>query len=193
MRGFRLKSLAVIVGLTLAASSAAIIAAAVEIESIVVTGPIAGIVGLLLALVAALLRWRMLTAASLSLPILGVIVFLAIILNSWSPREAQTPVTVMLLAYEVLAAPLWLRGLWRITHDSPPGAAKWQVSLRSLMLLTFVVAVTLGLTRLALTFSTELLVAIAVGVFLTMLLALLWLVVQAALVESPTPKRLIEV
>ncbi|HZN35712.1 MAG TPA: hypothetical protein VFB80_17905 [Pirellulaceae bacterium] len=183
-----MKVIAVLCGLLFASSSAAIILAAIHIESIVITGPTAGFLGFLLALVAAFRRRRLLTAANLSLPLLGVTVFLLIFCNRWSPRDAQHPVTAILLGYEVLAAPLWLGGLWSIVHGSPAGPRKWQFPIRTLMIVTLVVALALGAARIAMRQSAEVLVAVAAGLLILVLCALVALAVQALNAQSPPLK-----
>ena len=81
MRGINIV-IFVLAGLLLWGWSAAIIVAGIDIESIVVTGPIAGTVGLLMAFVFGFLSWRMLSVASLTLPLVSLLV--ADILFGWA-------------------------------------------------------------------------------------------------------------
>jgi hypothetical protein len=82
-----------------------VIAAVESIESIVVTGPIFALVGLLLALVTrALQSWAVL-AFALSAPLVGALVSFMIALFELGPAEARTPTLVTLTIYLFLVSP----------------------------------------------------------------------------------------
>jgi hypothetical protein len=183
-----MRFLAVLAALLFLASSACIVAAGIEIESIVATGPIAAIVGLLAAIPFAWVRRWPLAAASLTLPLIAVLVFSLIAGNGWGPPQARRPVMVVLLGYELLVAPLWLGGLLRIVRGAEQRPGKLQFPLRGLMIVMLIVAVALGAGRLAMRLSPTLLLAVAVSLFVALACALCWLAFQALFVESPRPK-----
>jgi hypothetical protein len=167
------------------ASSAAIVVASLSIESIVITGPVAGLMGLAFGFLAAVARCRLLALANFSLPVLGVAVFLLIFCNHWRPRDAQHPVTVVLLCYELLAAPLWLCGLWSFVRGGSAEPVRWQFPIRTLMLVTLIVATALGVGRAAMGLSAAMLVGVATGFFVLVLCGLALVAVQASAASAP--------
>ena len=113
--------------------------------------------------------------------------------NRWGPTQAQGPVTAALLAYELLSASIWLRGLWCVIHGPPAAPRPWQFPLRSLLLIMFGAAISLGAFRLVLNQSRDVLLAVAIGLFVAVMYLLAWLLVQTAFVWATRPTRAIGV
>ena len=94
-----------------------VVVAAMEIESIIVSGPVLSLLGLAIAL-----NWRRsrslaTLAYGLSPSLLSLLVFALINIMEWGPREATTPVMMLLLAYEILFVPLGLAALYGTLAD----------------------------------------------------------------------------
>jgi hypothetical protein len=158
-----------------------VVAAAVEIETIVGTGPVFSGVGGVVAECGRRCRMRGMFWLGISTLILSLFVFGLINVAEWSPGEAQRPVSVLLLIYECVAIPAGLMALWRLwvaAPDQPSGP--WQFNLRSLMLVMVLVAVALAAVRAANRFSLGVLAAIAIGLCAAALFAtgLIWIAAQ---------------
>jgi hypothetical protein len=76
-----------------------------EIESIVASGPILALVGILICFLAYRERDRSGILLGSSAISLCVLVFLLIFLNRWSPEQATKPVTVVSWVYTAMASP----------------------------------------------------------------------------------------
>ena len=125
------------------------IAATVDIETIVATGPIFSIVGLLTAVGWVVSRSPSSLLFGLSTPVFSVCIFFWIFTNSWSPTQAFIPVSSTILGYELLMVPL---GLYALYYTAAPAAKHlsqrpWQFNLRSLFILIFIASLTLGAAR----------------------------------------------
>ena len=84
--------------------------AAFDIESIVVSGPIFSLVGIVIAAFAARHRNRVACLYGISAVVFACFVFALIFFNDWSPRAASTPVLTLILIYgfAALAVTLFL-------------------------------------------------------------------------------------
>ena len=125
------------------------IAATVEIETIVATGPIFSVVGLLVAVGCVVSRSPANLFFGLSTPAFSFYIFFWIFTNSWSPQQAAVPVSSTILGYELLMVPL---GLYALYYTAAPAAKPlsqrpWQFNLRSLFILIFIASLTLGAAR----------------------------------------------
>jgi hypothetical protein len=142
--------------------SGAVIGAAFDIESIVVTGPILSLSGLAVTLIGWGFRSSSMALFGISIPsfsmaIFGIsipsfsmAIFLWITFQAWSPAEAQLPVTTALIGYQLVILPV---GWWALRQAlSGPMAAsgelRLQFSVRSLLIVTLIAAVSLGVMRL---------------------------------------------
>src|SRR5687768_16102445 len=97
-----------------------LIVAAIETESILITGPILATMGLLLALFTQPLQsWSTLLFA-LSAPLVGVLIAIMIAAFEMGPDEGHRPTLFILLAYIIASSPLALITLRRLRH--------WEVS-----------------------------------------------------------------
>ena len=76
-----------------------VVAAFVDVESILFSGPAYSIAGLISAVLALIQKRRAIVLMGFSAPILAVGIFLLIYLNRWNPQEAQTPVPVICAGY----------------------------------------------------------------------------------------------
>ncbi len=131
--------------------SIAVLAATVEIGSIIFSGPILSVTGLVLAVLRrhdANLARRLF---GLSAPLVAILCFLLIFFRSWSPQDAAQPITTLLFFYEVQFLPVGLAGLFRIiaTLSQPINCPGPQFSLRSLFSVVLSAAVGLATARLA--------------------------------------------
>jgi hypothetical protein len=121
----------------LVASLALLVGAAIQIESILVLGPLLAIIGLMLGLVSLRLEsWPALVFA-LSGPSVTAIVALMIAVFEFGPPEAQTPVVAVLSVYLLFLLPLagfTLIKIRRWKSTSADLAAPWQFSLKTLLI-----------------------------------------------------------
>jgi hypothetical protein len=134
------------------ASLIAVIAALTNFESILATGPTLAVTGLLLGAVTIRLGSPLVLVYALSGPIICSIGSLLIAANHWGPREADGPLTSMLVIYGVLAVPLAMGALPRIRQmpDELPSRRrfKWQFSLKSVLMLMTAVCVLITVVQL---------------------------------------------
>jgi ketosteroid isomerase-like protein len=146
--------------------SGAVIAAAVEVETIVGTGPAFSLLGL-----AVCFGWLVsrsyttivfgLSATAISVSLLALIAGLR-----WSPQDASIPVPLILLAYEAMIVPVGLvslhrtiaRGSWKSSRRA------WQYNIWSLLAVTAVAGAAAAVVRLAMQFGAPVLVTTAIGV-----------------------------
>lgn len=82
------------------------------IESIVATGPFALVFGLIVVTRGIKSQRMVTTLTGVITAIFVLVVFALINLNDWSPREAQEPVGVMIVIFDVLIVPLLLYGIF---------------------------------------------------------------------------------
>jgi hypothetical protein len=142
-----------------------VIAAAVEVETIVGTGPAFSLLGLIVCVgwvfsrsIATLVFG--LSASAISLFLLALIAGL-----HWSPSDASIPVPLILLGYEIVAVPIGLASLYRILARRAKKRRDrfWQYNLWLLLAVTTLAAATAAVVRLALQFGTPVLVTAAIG------------------------------
>jgi hypothetical protein len=153
-----------------------VIAATVQIESIVGTGPAFSVLGLIVAECGRRCRLRGMFWVGSSTLVLSLIVFGLIYLANWSPDEASIPVSVMLLAYEAVTVPAGLMMLWRLFVPAPSDTrAAWQFDLKSMLRVTCLMAIALAAGRASSDQGLSLLSAIAVGFLVGTIAALGWM------------------
>lgn len=139
-------------GLQVLGVSGAVVAAVVDIESIVVTGPVFSVLGVLVALGSLASRSAFNAVLGLSADAMSLFCLVLIASLSWSPDEAQKPVSTILICYETLLLPVALLAMYRtvvpriasLTADAHP----WQFGIRHLLTTTFVLAVMLAAGKL---------------------------------------------
>lgn len=159
------KVYAILTALLLVSISGAVIAATVEIETIVGTVPVLSLVGVGLCLAWIFHRrglWAPLVA--LSLPAVSLSVFGLIYSRNWGPSEAAQPVSAILLVYQIAIMAVGLIGIreqLKLSHTS--AKTRVQFSIRSLLGLTAIAAVALGAVRIALDQGAYASVSLAVG------------------------------
>ena len=125
---------------------AAAIASVIEIESIMVSGPLVSLVGLLIASVSFRRNDGVGLMFGLSTPSVAVLCLSIIYGLNWGPGEAAFPISCLLVAFAILSVPGGMVALWRLRQ--PAGATrrlKTQFQISTLMGLTFLVALVLGL------------------------------------------------
>jgi|GEM_PF-5974317 len=156
---------AILTAVLLVAIGIAVSAATVEIETIVGTGPGFSFAGLILCVVWFFNRrglWAPLVA--LSLPLLSALVFLLIFSRSWGPQQAARPVSAILLVYQVAAVTVGLIGIREQRSLSRRETSMgMQFSLKSMLILTGIAAVSLGGVRLALDYGASGSLGVAIG------------------------------
>ena len=156
---------ALLTSLLLISIGVAVIIAAHDIESIVITGPLFSVIGLVLCIVWFFHRrglWAPLVA--LSLPAVSLAVFFLIYTRRWSPQEAQQPVTAVLLVYQVATVVVGLIGIReQLTLRIDRVRSSVQFSIKALLALTGIVAVTLGAVRMALDWGAGGSLGLAIG------------------------------
>lgn len=139
---------AILCGLQILGVSGAVIAAAIDIESIVVTGPVFSVLGVLVAPGSLASRSAFNAIFGLSAVAMSLSCLIWIASLSWSPDDAQKPVTTVLICYETLILPVGLLALYRTlvprVASVTANARSWQFSIRHLLTTTFVVAVMLA-------------------------------------------------
>jgi len=139
---------AVLCGLQILGVCGAVIAAAIDIESIVVTGPVFSVLGVLVAHGSLASRSAFNAIFGLSAVAMSLSCLIWIASLSWSPGDAQKPVTTVLICYETLLLPVGLLALYRTlvprVASVTANARSLQFSIRHLLTTTFVVAVMLA-------------------------------------------------
>lgn len=70
-----------------------------DIETIIGTGPIGSLIGLVVYIVARKLHFPEQQKIGLSAPIFSAVCFLIIFCLDWSPGEAQTPISILIALY----------------------------------------------------------------------------------------------
>ena len=120
-----------------------VVAAAIDIETILAAGPIFSGMGLIVALRAWASRSVANVVFGLSAAAMSVFLFCLIVSLGWGPGKAQVPVSVILIAYELVIVPIGLFSLFRILKPAPKDLVTRfpQYSLRSLFLLMSLTAV----------------------------------------------------
>ena len=138
-------------GLQVLATLVAAAAAAVDVESIIGTGPALTVAGVALVIVARPARSWWVLAMSLSAPAVCIFCAALIVACEWGPSDAQTPISIIAAGYAVLATPLAAVALrqildWRSAQPPFP----WRYSMKSLlMLVTAVCLLAAGYRTLA--------------------------------------------
>jgi hypothetical protein len=168
----------------------AVIAAAVEIESILITGPIFSVLGLVAAFWSVVCRSGPGLLFGLSASLISFFLLVLIPTLNWSPNDAQFPVTAMLFCYQVFIIPIGLVALYQMLAKpiERERARPWQFSLRSLVLLTALVAIGSAVTKIAYDVGAAVLPTIAVGLAVASVIAAV-LVLCAALVSWHSAER----
>jgi hypothetical protein len=150
----------------------AVIAAAIDIESIVGSGVIFSLLGLFVAAGSGTSRSRSMLVFGLSAVAISLFLLVLINVMEWGQAEAAFPVTLILLGYELALAPVGLVALYHSLAGPIAGdRQRWrQFSVRSLLGLTLLAAIDLGVVRLTYSNHNRLL-SVAVGFAVAAILA----------------------
>ncbi len=120
-----------------------------NIESIVFSGPLLSVTGLVLFVVS--LFWRLWLGAmfAAAVPLLSVTCFATIATNRWSPTEAYYPINSVLTAFALIHVPLGMLAIRDVRRRvlRPADQFQYQFSIGGMMIATAAIAVTLGLAR----------------------------------------------
>lgn len=139
-------------------------AAAIDVESIVFSGPTCIVLGLIVAAFGIRRRSFTLSLLGISTLPISLAIFLLIFFNDWSPAEAQRPITLILFAYELAVAPISIFAMFRGRRYTPIKAPlRLQFHVRSLLVLTLLVAIDMAAIRAALNLGADVLAAIGCG------------------------------
>ncbi len=136
-------------------------AAAIEIESVIVSGPFLLISGIVLALVGTR-SWTTRNLFAFSTVAFIVTSFLVIAIGNVRLREAEAPLFAAMVAYQILFAPIgsWL--LYReISERKSP--SRGQFGLIHLIAVMVIICLASGLAKLAYSVDDDLWIAVAVG------------------------------
>lgn len=142
-----------------------VIAAAIEIETIMVTGPIFSVAGVVVACGWKVSRNPLIVVFGLSAAVVSTFTFFLIFSLSWSPEDAAFPVPLMLLGYEFVIVPIGLFSIYRLLIIPQKNTVERtrQFDLRSLLIVTFVAAVGSAAGKFASDLGSWVLLAIAIG------------------------------
>jgi hypothetical protein len=126
-------------------------AAAIDVESILWTGPILSIIGLLHAVVTRpLISWATLFVG-LSGPLVCALIAVCIAVFNWSPDEAESPIIAIMSLYLFIFFPVTAITLgpgikWRL--KDAPLAPVWQFSLKSMLFAMTAICLVIAAARL---------------------------------------------
>lgn len=138
--------------LQMVAMAGSLILALCAFESIIFTGPLLSIAGLVLAAIACRLQSVTVLVHGLSAPVVCAFGAMLISANQWGPTPARAPITIILVLYTVLCLPLaalaFIRIRWPILPAAASGPPWWQFSLRSMLFAMTTVCVSIAVGRL---------------------------------------------
>ena len=127
---------------------AAVVAAVVEIETILWTGPVLTLIGFVIVIRCFRRDHLLGLYFGFSVPSISVLCFSLIYGLEWSPGDAAVPISCLLIVFAVLSVPLGVLA-WRrmphVTHAKRP--LKMQFSLADLLGLMLVVSLPFGLNQ----------------------------------------------
>lgn len=102
-----------LIWLQCATAVTALVFASYDIETIVISGPVFGLTGLMAAVTAVRHRDTRVAFLGASAPVFALFVFLLIFYSGWGPSEADQPVQAISAAYSLAALPFGIWCLWR--------------------------------------------------------------------------------
>jgi hypothetical protein len=132
------------------AANAMLVASAIDVETILATGPTLTVAGLLLAYATRPLRSRGVLIVALSGPLMAAFIALNIAMFQLGPHEAQQPVTLMLACYLFLFWPAALYSLFLLIRWNTPTSPhpRWmQFSLKTLLIAMTAMCVSIVIAR----------------------------------------------
>ena len=128
-----------------------LIAAAMEIESILVTGPLLTIIGLLFATVTRRIGSIAVLVYGLSGPLMCALCAGLIAYYSWGPEPSRRPINSIIVAYTALIAPVAIGTFYRIRRFPAQSYARqpyaWRYSLKSMLVVMTAVCVLIAATQ----------------------------------------------
>jgi hypothetical protein len=141
--------LVVLTAIQLIGIVAAAIAAAIEIETIVATGPTLALVGLLISSFCYYWNLQLGFCFGLSTPTIAVVCFTSILGFSLSPQEASLPIGALIVIFSLADAPVGVVAIREIQRSQfCKRNAKFQFRIATLMGLMFLTAIFFGLFRI---------------------------------------------
>jgi hypothetical protein len=132
------------VGITLA-----VIAANVEIESIIATGLVLSALSLMLAYLAFQRKYSICLYYGLTTPAVSLFCFVLINVLHWGPNEARIPIGIFLAGFGMVNIPFGILALRELKRTKTQSFRKgpFQFSIAAIMGLTLVVALSLSLIK----------------------------------------------
>ena len=159
--------------------SGAVVMAAIDIETIVGTGPLLSLIGLALGITGWARRRSMaILVFGLATGVFSLTIFLLIFILEWSPSEARGPVPRILVGYQVVLVSIGLVALHRLLHLPDVARPRFQFGLRSMLSATFIAGVSLAAMRLTMPLRSMIL-SVAIGLFVATTLSIALLVVRS--------------
>jgi hypothetical protein len=137
----------VLILLQLASIGIAIVASIIEIEWIVVSGPLLSFTGLPIVFCCLLHGWRFGLLFAFAVPTVSIVCFSLIYGLSWSPDEASKPISLILFGFGIAAIPLAAFALREVRSGALNSPGSLQFRLSSLIVLTAVISIPLALYR----------------------------------------------
>lgn len=128
----------------------AVVLAVIDIESIVISGPILSVTGALIAFLAHHRDHLLGLLFGLSPPTVAAFCLFVIAMLEWSPADAQVPVAAFLVLYGLLCVPICVLAEAELqsSRDSRR-KVHFQYSIAAMLVLMLVLAIVLGLTQTA--------------------------------------------
>lgn len=145
-------------------TSVAVILSIVDVETIVGSGPILSVIGLVVAFAGLVKGNRAAILFGLSATAMSLFLFALINRLRWGPSEASLPVSIILLVYEGFMVPLGLVALYGALIEKYCDSTKvrWQFSMRALFLGVACSAIGFAIARLAYELGSEAMMAFAI-------------------------------
>jgi hypothetical protein len=126
---------------------AAGIAAAFEIRSILYSGPILTLTGLLIAVASYRAHRRFGLVLGLAAPTATIAWFLIIVGLSWNPDKAHLPVSLSLVIFALAHLPLGIFSIEEMCNSTRRVSTRFQFGISTLFSITLVLALYLGILR----------------------------------------------
>lgn len=162
-------------------------AAAIEIETIMGSGPLVSSVGIGVAVGGFIYKRFSAIAFGLSGLLMSLFIFALIVTQKWGPSKAEFPVVIILLGYEMFFVPVGILArceLSMLSQERPPHA-RWQFSMRTMLAGVVLAAISFAVSRLAYDLGGEAILAITIGAGIAVLLSTVLTIVLPLLRSSP--------
>jgi hypothetical protein len=143
-----MKLMAALILIQMVGIVAAVVAAIVEIETILTTGPVLSVIGCVIVFGCFRKSHSLGLYFGFSVPSISILCFSMIYGMKWGPGDAATPIHCLLIVFAVVSVPLGVLAVRRmphVTHAKRP--LKMQFSLADLLGLMLIVSLPFGLNQ----------------------------------------------